>query len=580
MRTRSSDPFVGRADGLATIEAAVAGRVAGSRVARAGRGRGGDRQDPAGRRGAPVARRRPARAVGVVLGGRRRPAVLALDRGAEAADRRAWRCRRRSSPCCPASHRRARRGRRRSRTRSASGPSTSSPTSSTTSGGAVRSPSCSTICTGRTRARSSCCGPWPAGRAPRTSPSSATYRDTDVEPEHPLHGLLGELARAGPRVVLTGLGPDEVAQLLGASNARASMPTWPPRSRSGPAATRSSSARSAAPGPASTTFRQRCATCCCTGSTACPRRPAASSRCRRCWVTSTPTSSPPCWTRSRSPCSTRSTSSSTGACSCATRPACRRSPMRSCARRRWPRCPPAAWSSSTAGPPTPSKRGPVRPRSTPSPTTGCSPRPSTRSPRCGGRRRPGERLGASSPTSRRCAGSSEPSRSSPPATREAGRAARRAGRRRRRAPRRVWTRGRAAAAAAADIARRIGDVELLARAAIAFGGPFLGILTSGFAEPEPVALADEALLALSPEPSPLRVRLLARVATGLGYTPEHGRALESAEPGPRRRPGGGRRRRAGRGAHRGDVDLEPRRRPGGGAAARRVRGDQSSPSLA
>ena len=89
-------------------------------------------------------------------------------------------------------------------------------------------------------------------------------------------------------------------------------------------------------------------------------------------------------------------------------------------------------------------------------------------------------------------------------------------------------RGRAAAAAAADIARRIGDVELLARAAIAFGGPFLGILTSGFAEPEPVALADEALLALSPEPSPLRARLLARVATGLGYTPEHQRALESA----------------------------------------------------
>ena len=47
-----------------------------------------------------------------------------------------------------------------------------------------------------------------------------TYRDTDVEPEHPLHPLLGELARAGPRVVLTGLGPDEVAQLLEASNAR------------------------------------------------------------------------------------------------------------------------------------------------------------------------------------------------------------------------------------------------------------------------------------------------------------------------------------------------------------------------
>lgn len=89
-------------------------------------------------------------------------------------------------------------------------------------------------------------------------------------------------------------------------------------------------------------------------------------------------------------------------------------------------------------------------------------------------------------------------------------------------------RGRAAATDATEVARRIGDVELLARAAIAFGGPFLGILTSGFAEPEPVALAEEALLALPVDPSPLRVRLLARVATGLAYTPEHERALECA----------------------------------------------------
>ena len=89
-------------------------------------------------------------------------------------------------------------------------------------------------------------------------------------------------------------------------------------------------------------------------------------------------------------------------------------------------------------------------------------------------------------------------------------------------------RGREAASAAAEVARRIGDVELLARAAIVFGGPFLGILTSGFAEREPVALADEALLALSPQPSAIRARLLARVAIGLGYTPEHERALRSA----------------------------------------------------
>jgi tetratricopeptide (TPR) repeat protein len=89
-------------------------------------------------------------------------------------------------------------------------------------------------------------------------------------------------------------------------------------------------------------------------------------------------------------------------------------------------------------------------------------------------------------------------------------------------------RGRRAAAEAVEIARRSGDGELLARAAIAYGGPFLGILTGGFAEPEPVALAEEALEAIGSEPSLLRVRLLARVATNLGYTPAHPRALAAA----------------------------------------------------
>lgn len=88
--------------------------------------------------------------------------------------------------------------------------------------------------------------------------------------------------------------------------------------------------------------------------------------------------------------------------------------------------------------------------------------------------------------------------------------------------------GRVAAADAAEIARGLGDVDLLARAAIAFSGPFLGILTSGFADPGPVAVAEEALRALGPDPSPLRARLLARVATGLAYTSEHQRALECA----------------------------------------------------
>ena len=84
----------------------------------------------------------------------------------------------------------------------------------------ARRASCSTTCTGRTRARSSCCEPWPAGRGTSHFVVVGTYRDTDVGLEHPLHRLLGELARAGPRVVLTGLGPEEVAQLLEASNRR------------------------------------------------------------------------------------------------------------------------------------------------------------------------------------------------------------------------------------------------------------------------------------------------------------------------------------------------------------------------
>jgi tetratricopeptide (TPR) repeat protein len=90
-------------------------------------------------------------------------------------------------------------------------------------------------------------------------------------------------------------------------------------------------------------------------------------------------------------------------------------------------------------------------------------------------------------------------------------------------------RSRSAASEAAELARRLGEPELLAEAAIAFGGPFLGVLTSGFAEREPIALAEEALASLPPEPSLPRIRLLSRVATGLGFTPDHERALHCAD---------------------------------------------------
>jgi tetratricopeptide (TPR) repeat protein/DNA polymerase III delta prime subunit len=68
--------------------------------------------------------------------------------------------------------------------------------------------------------------------------------------------------------------------------------------------------------------------------------------------------------------------------------------------------------------------------------------------------------------------------------------------------------GRAAARAAADIARRLGEPELLARAALRYGDVFV------FAEVDPVLidLLEEGLGGLPPGDSELRARLLARLA--------------------------------------------------------------------
>jgi hypothetical protein len=81
------------------------------------------------------------------------------------------------------------------------------------------------------------------------------------------------------------------------------------------------------------------------------------------------------------------------------------------------------------------------------------------------------------------------------------------------------TLGRDAALAAAALARRLGDAERLARAALGFGEVF----HLGFVDPHLVALVEEALAALPPGDGELRARLLARLAAALqpARDPDH-----------------------------------------------------------
>ena len=79
---------------------------------------------------------------------------------------------------------------------------------------------------------------------------------------------------------------------------------------------------------------------------------------------------------------------------------------------------------------------------------------------------------------------------------------------------------RAAFEAAAAGARARGDAELLARTALGAAGPGVTILR---VDQERVEALDEALAALDPRPSPLRVRLQARLAIELAYAPDHRR---------------------------------------------------------
>ena len=81
--------------------------------------------------------------------------------------------------------------------------------------------------------------------------------------------------------------------------------------------------------------------------------------------------------------------------------------------------------------------------------------------------------------------------------------------------------GRAAFAEAARAARTLGRADLLARAALGFGGLGVTILKVDQAT---VALLEEALTALGDEPGPLRARVLGRLAVELYYGPSRERS--------------------------------------------------------
>ena len=75
---------------------------------------------------------------------------------------------------------------------------------------------------------------------------------------------------------------------------------------------------------------------------------------------------------------------------------------------------------------------------------------------------------------------------------------------------------------AANLARRLGAPDLLARAALAFGGTVVG-MRFGVLDPDLVRLLEEALAALGPEPGPLRARVMGRLATSLYWSDASGR---------------------------------------------------------
>jgi DNA-binding NarL/FixJ family response regulator len=84
---------------------------------------------------------------------------------------------------------------------------------------------------------------------------------------------------------------------------------------------------------------------------------------------------------------------------------------------------------------------------------------------------------------------------------------------------------RAAYQQAGELARRIGAAEALARAALGLGL----VVTGGLVDPVEVGLLEEALVALGSADSPLRARVLARLAKALVFTPQTQRRLQLSE---------------------------------------------------
>jgi DNA-binding CsgD family transcriptional regulator len=84
---------------------------------------------------------------------------------------------------------------------------------------------------------------------------------------------------------------------------------------------------------------------------------------------------------------------------------------------------------------------------------------------------------------------------------------------------------RAAYQQAGELARRIGWPEALAQAGLGLGLEF----TSGIVDPVEVELLEEALVALGDADSPLRARVLARLARALVSTPQVDRRLQLSE---------------------------------------------------
>ena len=84
---------------------------------------------------------------------------------------------------------------------------------------------------------------------------------------------------------------------------------------------------------------------------------------------------------------------------------------------------------------------------------------------------------------------------------------------------------------AAEIARRVGDTVLLARAALGFAGEGSRLLwvRSGAVDEARVALLEEAVAALGDRAPGLRARLLARLAINLYWAPDPGRVLAVSE---------------------------------------------------